>query len=120
MKIDLSYLEEITGGEVELMIELIDLFINETPNQFKKIRSHYSDKNWRNLKSEIHKFKPTLDYVGLNNVKQIASRVEVLCSSKSKVNEDELKSLIDEIERAFVESKLALEKKKVQLMAQRG
>ncbi|MEO1023843.1 MAG: Hpt domain-containing protein [Bacteroidota bacterium] len=76
IKIDFSYLLEITGGEPTIMLEMIDLFIQEIPKHSARLKEFATEQNWSSLASEIHKMKPTLLYVGLHSIHQLALELE--------------------------------------------
>ncbi len=96
MNIDLSYLEDITGGDKEMMIEMLDLFIEDIPDQIGIIKKLAEEKDLKKLGSEAHKLKPTLQYVGFFEMFELIKELEVL--SKSGVYSDEILSLTKKVE----------------------
>ena len=36
-ELDLTYLEEVTGGSSEMIVEMLKLFLNDTPDQLSSI-----------------------------------------------------------------------------------
>lgn len=74
--IDLSYLEEITGGDNEMILEMLDLFISDMPEHLNKIRVHAESKDVEELGKEAHKMKPTTQYVGLTEMYGLVSKLE--------------------------------------------
>lgn len=87
MNIDLSYLEDITGGDKEMMLEMLNLFIEDIPSQVEKIREAVEKKNMKTLRAESHKLKPTLQYVGLNEMYEVIKRLEAIGKSNEYSNE---------------------------------
>ena len=81
MNIDLSYLEDITGGDNEMMLEMLNLFIEDIPSQVDKINIAVEEKNMKSLGTEAHKLKPTLQYVGLNEMYELIKKLEVIGKS---------------------------------------
>ena len=75
-KLDLSYLEEITGGDNEIMLEMIDIFLTESETAIQELRHIYEQKNWQALGAQAHKLKPTLLYVGLKEIHAITLKLE--------------------------------------------
>lgn len=55
MNIDLSYLEEITEGDKDMMLEMLTLFVEDIPNQVEAIQKHAADQNLAGVGSESHK-----------------------------------------------------------------
>ena len=95
MNIDLSYLVDITGGDNEMMIEMLDLFIEDIPEQISIIKTLASEKHLSKLGSETHKLKPTLQYVGLIEMFEIIKELEKL--AKSGVYSEEIQSLSNKV-----------------------
>lgn len=64
-ELDLTYLEEVTGGSEEIIKEMLELFLNDTPQQIALIKENSEKKNWDVVRSEAHKLKPSFLYIGL-------------------------------------------------------
>lgn len=97
--IDLSYLEEITGGDNEIMIEMISLLIDETPKYIDNIKTAQDTNNWSQLRSEAHKIKPMFLYVGLSELNEICKELEE--NAKNESNLEENPDLISRLETGF-------------------
>lgn len=113
MNIDLSYLEDITGGDKEMMIEMLDLFIEDIPEQISLIKTHANEKNLSKLGSETHKLKPTLQYVGLFEMFEIIKELEE--SAKSGVYSEEINSLANKVSEYSKEAIPLLHNKRKEL-----
>ena len=100
-KIDLSYLNEITGFENEIMVEMIDLFLEETPKQITILRESFETENWNQLGAEAHKLKPTFLYVGLSQLNELTLEMEKF--AKDRRNLDQIGEMIEELERGYSE-----------------
>ncbi len=59
------------------MVELIDVFIEESPKNFRKMKSYFLLEDWQNLKSIVHKIKANYSYVGINEPKDLLSDLEL-------------------------------------------
>lgn len=94
-KLDLSYLEEITGGSLEVMHEMLVLFQNETPSQISILQERASNEDWEGVRAEAHKIKPTFQYLGLNNIYKSVLELEVVAKEKKKDQINELVALIE-------------------------
>lgn len=92
--IDLSYLEDMTGGDTEVVIEMIELFIEQTPEHIAAIKNAKYEQNWSQLRSEAHKVKPMFLYVGLLDLNEVCKDIE-----DSAKNEEDLDTLADKIEK---------------------
>ncbi|MGN8226185.1 Hpt domain-containing protein [Gracilimonas sp. BCB1] len=112
-KIDLSYLENITGGDNEVMIEMIDLMLSETPKHIKKIKQAHGKQSWKELGAESHKLKPMFLYVGLTALNEIAQDLEKF--GKEATNLKSIPGLIDKLEQGYLEVVDELTSKKDEL-----
>jgi PAS domain S-box-containing protein len=74
--IRLDYLSELTGGDDEIMDEMMKLFLENTPEVLVNLRELYSSNNWEEIKKVAHKFKPTLSYVGIKELEGVVPQVE--------------------------------------------
>lgn len=86
VKVDLSYLEDIAGGSNDFIIEMIDMFLEQTPGYFNDIKQGILDKDWKKVSDVAHKIKPTLAFMGSNSAKDTMAGIEM--DSRNLVNLD--------------------------------
>lgn len=98
-KIDLSYLEEVTGGSTDLIKEMLELFLSDTPQQIQLIQEKCRLKEWQSIRAEAHKLKPTFLYVGLKDANEKLVKIEH--GARNNQNQDELIELINSVEEKF-------------------
>lgn len=98
-KIDLSYLEEVTGGSNEIIQEMLELFLNETPQQLLLLQEKCKASDWENIKAEAHKLKPTFSYVGLHS--SYENLIAIENNARNKEGLSEIQILIDAVEKEF-------------------
>ena len=77
VKVDLSYLEDIAGGSNEFIIEMIDMFLEQTPGYLDSIKTGIADKNWKTVSEIAHKIKPTLAFMGSDLAKDAMAEIEL-------------------------------------------
>ena len=75
-EIDLSYLREITDGNPQLMIDLIDTFIYQVPQEIKRMKTAVKQEDWSALYLAVHKSKPNFSYVGVHSIQESLNRFE--------------------------------------------
>ena len=111
--LDLSYLIEITGGEDDIMIEMIDIFLTESVVVIKNLTKHYNDRDWASLGAEAHKLKPTLLYVGLKELHDVTAMLEK--HAKQETMKESYAGWIREIAQGYASIKgdLIAEKEKL-------
>jgi HPt (histidine-containing phosphotransfer) domain-containing protein len=65
---NLSYLNEITGGEPEIMKEFIQMFFDQLPEFKDGLTSHLATKNYEELGKLAHKAKSSVMTFGMNEL----------------------------------------------------
>lgn len=86
--IRLDYLNELTGGDDEIIEEMLNLFAENTPEVLRQLRSLYDSKNWDEIKKVAHKFKPALSYMGIKELEEVVPQIEKLaldCDPDGKI-----------------------------------
>lgn len=75
-KIDLSYLKDVASGSDEFMIDMIDLFLDQTPTYFDQMEQHIHEESWSKVADIAHKIKPTLAFMGVDSAKDSMAEIE--------------------------------------------
>lgn len=113
MIINLSYLEDITGGDRAMILEMLDLFIRDIPEHIKNIETFAANDQIDDLAREAHKFKPTLQYIGLTGMFEDIKQLEA--NAKSRDNLDSVGEIISRLKDASQKCLPALKKKREEL-----
>ena len=87
-KIDLSYLRDVSSGSNEFMIEMIELFLDQTPGYFEQLNQLISDENWPRVAEIAHKIKPTLAFMGADTAKDRMAEIEA--NARNLTNTDSI------------------------------
>jgi len=87
-KIDLSYLRDVSSGSNEFMIEMIELFLQQTPAYFEQLNQFIAEENWTRVAEIAHKIKPTLAFMGADAAKD--SMAEIEGNARSLTNTDSI------------------------------
>lgn len=74
--IDLSYLQDVVSGSNEFMIEMIELFLTQTPAYFDQLGQLIKDENWSAVADIAHKIKPTLAFMGVESASGSMAEIE--------------------------------------------
>ena len=74
--LDLSYLREMTGDSTEFIIEMIDVFKEQTPLYIAELQQALDAKDWARLANCAHKIKPTFAYLGREDAKDHMQLIE--------------------------------------------
>ena len=84
--VDLSYLRGISEGDNTLVIEMIDLFLEKSPEMLNSIEKCCKENLWKQMAEEIHRFKPNLDYMGMADTKKLIEEIEVDANKKQNID----------------------------------
>lgn len=74
--LDLSYLRDMSGDSVEFMIEMIDMFKQQTPLYIADLEQAILAEDWEKAAGFAHKIKPTLSYVGREDARALLQNIE--------------------------------------------
>jgi CheY-like chemotaxis protein len=92
--VDLSYLDTVTGGNAELKKKILQMLIDETPDELFSLRQFTREKNWKRVRAVAHKMKSGVTYLGLTKTLDAVKRVE-----EYSENEKFLERIPDLVER---------------------
>jgi len=91
---DLSYLQEISGGSVELMKEMIEIFINETPIMLETLEKSVKEKDWKTFREIAHKIKPSITYAGITSAEALIEKIHA--DARDQKNLEEIPKILPE------------------------
>jgi len=93
--IDLTYLKELSNGSNEFIIQMITIFLKETPLAIENIEKYLNTSNWDALKAAVHKVKPSFSFMGIKELEGIVNSVEKY--SETKTNLDQIPEMVSKI-----------------------
>ncbi|HVB02861.1 MAG TPA: PAS domain S-box protein [Chitinophagaceae bacterium] len=105
---NLSYLEEM--GDDEYLLEILDIFLNTTPNMLEEIRESIGAKDWDNVYQKAHRLKTSIGILQITYMVDIINNMEN--SSRNRSNLDQLPGLINSCIDYYSHIKIALEQEK--------
>jgi PAS domain S-box-containing protein len=91
---DLSYLKEISGGNEELMKEMVNIFLTETPDMLDGLVKSAETEDWKTFREIAHKIKPSITYAGIISAERLIEKIHH--DAKSQTNLDEIPGLLPE------------------------
>jgi signal transduction histidine kinase/CheY-like chemotaxis protein len=75
--IDLSYLTQRTKSDPKLMMEMISLYLEQTPPLISIMKQGLHDKDWNSLQGAVHKMIPSFSIMGISkDFEHIAKKVQ--------------------------------------------
>ncbi|MBI9053404.1 MAG: Hpt domain-containing protein [Bacteroidales bacterium] len=84
---NLSYLEEISNGNKEFMLELIDMFFEQIPEYQQLLQELYDKKDWIQLGKTAHKAKSSILMMGIKDLAAMLKRLEENAKDGININE---------------------------------
>jgi HPt (histidine-containing phosphotransfer) domain-containing protein len=113
INIDLSYLNEVASGSVEFMIEMIDIFLEQTPVYFTQLTEAVNAGDWKTTGDTAHKIKPTLAFMGLVSAKNVLQEIE--SNARNLVSVETIKEDLERVISVTTELYARLEEQKQDL-----
>ena len=81
--IDLDYLSLRTKSNPELMMQMISLYLEQTPPLISAMKQSLEDKDWKLLYSAVHKMIPSFSIMGIDSdVENMAKQVQEFASKQ--------------------------------------
>jgi HPt (histidine-containing phosphotransfer) domain-containing protein len=94
-ELNLAYLEMISGGNAALKDKIIQLLIDETPDELYNLRQVTREKNWKRVRAVAHKMKSGVTYLGLSKALERTKRIEEYAASETHL--DKIPELVEKI-----------------------
>jgi len=83
--IDLDYLIHRTKSNPKLMMEMISLYLVQTPPLINAMKKGLEDKDWHSLYTAVHKMIPSFSIVGINvDFENMAKKVQDYASTQKQ------------------------------------
>jgi HPt (histidine-containing phosphotransfer) domain-containing protein len=79
---NLNYLIELSGGEPSIIGEMIRMFLEQTPNHVQDLAKAIENHDWEQIKGMAHHIKPTLAYMGAEEMRKVLQEIETLASER--------------------------------------
>ena len=109
-KIDLTYLNSVTDGNKEFIIELIDIIKTQLPEFIEDLNTALAAKDYETLSKTAHKAKSTIAIMGLASLTETLNKLEIEAGNKeneaayegyTKEFETSAKDGLQQLEAAF-------------------
>jgi HPt (histidine-containing phosphotransfer) domain-containing protein len=88
--IDLTYLNGMSGGNIDLIKEMIDIFKLQIPEFVADFDNAISNENWKQIASIAHKAKSSVSIMGIARMANILKEMESIAKQnpdKEKISE---------------------------------
>lgn len=105
--IDLKELHKISGGDAAFLSEMHRIFIRSSENSLDRFRQSIQDSNWGVLPEIAHKLAAPAKHMQATKLYQLLKKLE---NEAEKLNPDEIKQLVDSIEKEVLQINSILKK----------
>lgn len=93
---DLKQLKDLLGGNTELLISLVNIYLTTVPKNSKEMMQATIKEDWIMVSKIAHKIKPTIDSM---NIKSITSEIRKLeTDAKNQVDTNSLEKIAVKID----------------------
>ena len=110
---DLAYLEKLSNGDKTFILEMISVFLAQTPMTIESMWTYFNNKDWNSLRGIAHKSKPSLAFMGIKDLESVAISIEEYADKESSL--ELLPDLIKKMEFVCKEAIKELELIKIKL-----
>ena len=85
--IDLDYLNRRTKSNPELMMQMISLYLEQTPPLICAMKQSMKDKDWHSLYSSVHKMIPSFSIMGISiDFENMAKKVQEFANTQQQTD----------------------------------
>jgi signal transduction histidine kinase/FixJ family two-component response regulator/HPt (histidine-containing phosphotransfer) domain-containing protein len=96
--IDMSYIARLTKSNPALMMEMISLYLEQTPPLISSMKQSLRNKDWQALYSAAHKMIPSFSVVGISShFEDMAKRIQEYASSQQQT--EGIPALVHQLEK---------------------
>nr|MBP6456805.1 response regulator [Chitinophagaceae bacterium] len=96
--IDLDYLMHRTKSNPTLMMEMIELYLNQTPTLIKEMKLSLEKKDWNTLYATAHKIIPSFSIVGISaDFENMAKKIQEYASTQQQT--DAIREMVLKLEK---------------------
>ncbi len=102
---DLTYLEEMSMGSTDVLVELVLLFLDQVPEYTDNLLSALTNLDFASLSLAAHKAKSSMAALGMHTMAADLERLESLSNKgeNPELYEEIVKKFIDQITQSCIE-----------------
>ncbi|MGC8823304.1 MAG: hypothetical protein ACP5PZ_01750 [Bacteroidales bacterium] len=86
MEYNLEYLEELAAGDNNFLLSMVQDFIHQTPDTLVQIAKSISLADYALLYQLVHRFIPTLEYMGVEELVRKYRDIEQFAKAKAEID----------------------------------
>jgi PAS domain S-box-containing protein len=101
--IDLAYLKQHTKSNPALMMEMIAIYLEQTPPLISAMKQSLQDKDWNSLQAAVHKMIPSFSIVGISPDFETMAR-KVLEYANTQLLADDINDMVLQLKSVCVQA----------------
>ncbi len=106
--IDLKYLDTRTKSNPKLMMEMMAIYLEQTPPLISLMKKSFAEKDWQNLDAAVHKMIPSFAIIGMHSdYEAMAKKIQRYAAAKKE--EEGIHDLVEQLENILSQSCRELE-----------
>lgn len=105
--VNLDFLKEISDGSIDLMRDLINLFITQVPTFSEQMEIYLKNENYCTLAKLAHKIKNSVAMMGIDELVSDMKKLENICTSKP--DKDTVKAFVERFKKISGEASVELQ-----------
>jgi len=108
---NLDYLKSHSPNNPKFIVEIIQMFLEQTPAFVTKVNKCLLEEDWDGLYGNVHKIRPSIDLIGMQKEFGIeAKQIEEYCKERKNLDlvPEMIHRLEKELEEAYKELKTEL------------
>lgn len=111
-RIDLGYLEKLSGGSRQFVEQYIQTFLSNVPELINELGEAFERSQWSDIRSTAHKLKQEFTYIGHEAAKELINKIEMAAQEELQLPsaKDYFSSLREKTDRAIQELEKELQK----------
>jgi len=112
IKIDLNYLKELSHGDHDFIVEMLETYVEETSKDITAIEQCFQDKNLERISFLAHRCKAAFRMLGLEGLTIAAETVEKGAKVENALEEDfkePIQQIIRDAKTSFEHAKELIE-----------
>lgn len=100
---DLEYLNRRTKSNPALMMEMLAVYLEQTPPLIRAMKTSFADHDWQALYSAVHKMIPSFAIMGMSNdFENMAKKIQKFAATQQEA--DGIQEMVNELEKVLAQS----------------
>ncbi|GAL86435.1 signal transduction histidine kinase [Sporocytophaga myxococcoides] len=84
---DLTYLINASDNNASFIKQMIEIFLKQTPDFLSELRTFHDNQDWENFRKVMHKMKPTIKMMGINELNKNVEFIETSVKQQQNLSE---------------------------------